>query len=240
MPDDADPPRDHRPGRRDHRGDDARAVLPRRRHRREPQRARPRRPLARLGGIAPEMLEEAVGLMRELWSGGVTSHRGRLLHRRERAIYTLPEEPIEIMVAAGGAESAAVAGRIGDGIIATSPESELLRAYARMPAAMSSGSARSPFAGRRPVTRRYGQLSTAGRTPDFAARSRRNCRCRATSRQPQRWSPSLTSPRPLRAGPIPRLTSRRSPHISRPVTTTSMSTRSGTISVGSSASTNER
>ena len=44
-------------------------------------------------------------------------------------LYTLPDNPIEVMVAAGGTESAALAGRIGNGLIGTSPDAELLEAF---------------------------------------------------------------------------------------------------------------
>ena len=44
-------------------------LLPRRRHRREPERAHPGRPLA-LGAVRQEMLEEAVEVIRLLWQGG--------------------------------------------------------------------------------------------------------------------------------------------------------------------------
>ena len=74
------------------------------------------------------MLEEAVHLIRELWRGGQISHRGRHYTVNAR-IYTLPEEPIEINIAAGGAESAELAGRSGGGIISTAPDGELLDAY---------------------------------------------------------------------------------------------------------------
>src|SRR5581483_466846 len=46
VPDDPHPSGDHCPGSRDLRGDDAGPLLPRRRVRREPERAHPRRPLA--------------------------------------------------------------------------------------------------------------------------------------------------------------------------------------------------
>jgi G6PDH family F420-dependent oxidoreductase len=44
-------------------------------------------------------------------------------------LYTLPPEPPPILVAAGGPESAALAGRIGDGLVGTEPEAELIRAF---------------------------------------------------------------------------------------------------------------
>ncbi len=76
-----------------------------------------------------EMLEEAVALMRELWSGELTTHRGRHYTVENARLYTLPDAPIDVMVAAGGAKSAELAGRIGDGFVGTAPERELLEAF---------------------------------------------------------------------------------------------------------------
>ena len=84
LPDDPDPSGDRRPGRRDGRGHDSGTVLPRRRHRREPQRARARPALAG-GRVRREMLEEAVEVMRELWDGRADEPSGTPLHGRERA-----------------------------------------------------------------------------------------------------------------------------------------------------------
>jgi coenzyme F420-dependent glucose-6-phosphate dehydrogenase len=80
--------------------------------------------------IRREMLEEAVQVLRELWRGELTSHRGRHFTVENARIYTLPERPIEVMVAAGGRASAELAGRIGDGLIGTAPEAELVEAFA--------------------------------------------------------------------------------------------------------------
>jgi len=76
-----------------------------------------------------EMLEEAVDLMRELWRGDLTTRRGRHYTVEGARLYTLPDEPIEVMVAAGGKKSAELAGRIGDGLVGTAPERELLVAF---------------------------------------------------------------------------------------------------------------
>jgi coenzyme F420-dependent glucose-6-phosphate dehydrogenase len=79
--------------------------------------------------IRREMLEEAVEVMRLLWQGELTSHRGRHYTVENARIYTLPDEPIDIAVAAGGKASAELAGRIGDGLIGTAPEEEVLQAF---------------------------------------------------------------------------------------------------------------
>jgi len=80
--------------------------------------------------VRREMLEEAVEVMRTLWRGELTSHRGRHFTVENARIYTLPAEPIAVMVAAGGPASAELAGRIGDGLIGTAPDAELVEAFA--------------------------------------------------------------------------------------------------------------
>ncbi len=70
-------------------------------------------------------------LIHALWRGEVTSHRGRYYTVQNAQLYTLPEEAPPIHVAASGPRMAELAGRIGDGLIATGPDRELLDAYDR-------------------------------------------------------------------------------------------------------------
>lgn len=76
-----------------------------------------------------EMLEEAVEVMRLLWEGELCSFEGRYYRVVDARIYTLPDEPIDVVVAAGGPEAATLAGRIGDGLVSTSPDEELVEEY---------------------------------------------------------------------------------------------------------------
>ncbi len=68
-----------------------------------------------------EMLAEAVEVIRLLWEGGNKSHHGRHYTVENARIYTLPDEPIPLYVAAGGEKAGELAGKIGDGLIGTSP-----------------------------------------------------------------------------------------------------------------------
>jgi coenzyme F420-dependent glucose-6-phosphate dehydrogenase len=79
--------------------------------------------------VRAEMLEEAVEVIRELWRGEVTSHRGPYFTVQNARLFTLPDEPPPIHVAAGGAKMARLAGRIGDGFIGTGPDEEVLAAF---------------------------------------------------------------------------------------------------------------
>ena len=72
------------------------------------------------------MLEEAVEVIRELWRGELTTHRGDHFQVENARLYTLPDEGTEIYVAASASDSAKLAGRIGDGLIGTAPDAELI------------------------------------------------------------------------------------------------------------------
>ncbi len=76
-----------------------------------------------------EMLEEAIAVIRQLWQGGMQTHRGRYYTVENARIYTLPDELPPIMVAAGGPNAAEAAGRIGDGLISTAPQAKLLQRF---------------------------------------------------------------------------------------------------------------
>jgi coenzyme F420-dependent glucose-6-phosphate dehydrogenase len=76
-----------------------------------------------------ELLEESVEVMRLLWRGGEQTHRGKHYTVDHARVYTLPEKPVEIFVAAGKENAAELAGRIGDGFISTSPDEKLVNAF---------------------------------------------------------------------------------------------------------------
>jgi G6PDH family F420-dependent oxidoreductase len=76
-----------------------------------------------------EMLEEAIEVMRGLWAGGQYSHRGRHYTVENARIYTLPDEPPQILVSGFGPKAVDLAARIGDGYCSTMPDAELLRRF---------------------------------------------------------------------------------------------------------------
>lgn len=76
-----------------------------------------------------EMLEEAVGLIRELWKGRTLTHRGRFFTVEDARIFTLPQQLPPIALAAGGEAMAGLAGRIGDALISTAPDPKLVAAF---------------------------------------------------------------------------------------------------------------
>jgi G6PDH family F420-dependent oxidoreductase len=81
--------------------------------------------------VRAEMLEEAVEVIRALWRGKQTSHRGTYYTVQNARLYTLPDQPPPIHISAGGPKAARLAGRIGDGLIATAPDKKLVDAYRR-------------------------------------------------------------------------------------------------------------
>ena len=75
------------------------------------------------------MLSEAVAIMRMLWTGETQSYWGRFFTVEDARIFTLPEVPPEIMVAASGPKMAATAGHIGDGLVSTAPDKETITSF---------------------------------------------------------------------------------------------------------------
>lgn len=55
-----------------------------------------------------EMLSEAVDIIRLLWQGGSRSHHGRHYHVENARIYTLPAQPVPLLIAASGRHSASL------------------------------------------------------------------------------------------------------------------------------------
>jgi G6PDH family F420-dependent oxidoreductase len=76
-----------------------------------------------------EMLEEAVDVMRTLWSGGQHSHRGRHYTVENARIYDLPDAPPPVLVSGFGPKAVRLAARIGDGFVTTSPDKDSIELY---------------------------------------------------------------------------------------------------------------
>jgi G6PDH family F420-dependent oxidoreductase len=106
--------------------------------------------------VRAEMLEEAIDVIRLLWEGGEKSHYGEYYVVENARLYTLPDEPIPIVVAASGSNSAELAGRIGDGFCSTSPKAELVETFQA-----SGGGTDAP---------RYGQMTICWALDEAEAR----------------------------------------------------------------------
>ena len=73
--------------------------------------------------IRAEMLQEAVEVIRALFTGRTVDHHGRHYTVENARLYTLPPTPPPIHVSGLGPKAARLAGRIGDGFIAMAPRS---------------------------------------------------------------------------------------------------------------------
>ncbi|HXU22936.1 MAG TPA: TIGR03557 family F420-dependent LLM class oxidoreductase [Tepidiformaceae bacterium] len=75
-----------------------------------------------------EMLAEAISIIRRLWSGEEVTHRGEHFTVEDAQLYTLPDQPPPLNVAASGSLSATLAGA-NDGLVATSPSRDLVASF---------------------------------------------------------------------------------------------------------------
>ena len=73
-----------------------------------------------------EQLEEAIGLIRRLWTGDVIDHDGRYFCVEDARIYDPPDQPVPIVVSAFGPTAAKLAARYGDGLWTSGSASEAL------------------------------------------------------------------------------------------------------------------
>jgi G6PDH family F420-dependent oxidoreductase len=70
------------------------------------------------------MLEEAIELIRELWTGRQVSHDGTHYVVENARIYTLPDEPPPIYVSGFGPKAIELAARVGDGFCTVAPDAD--------------------------------------------------------------------------------------------------------------------
>jgi G6PDH family F420-dependent oxidoreductase len=75
------------------------------------------------------MLEEALDVIRRLWTGEVVNHYGRHYRVRHARIYTRPAEPPPILVSGFGPKSVDLAARVGDGFCIVGPDTELITRF---------------------------------------------------------------------------------------------------------------
>jgi G6PDH family F420-dependent oxidoreductase len=74
-------------------------------------------------------LEEAIGVIRRLWSGGVVTHEGAHFTVHDARLFSLPEKAPEILVSGFGPESTKLAATVGDGWISVQPDDEGMQTY---------------------------------------------------------------------------------------------------------------
>ncbi|MFF6777087.1 LLM class F420-dependent oxidoreductase [Streptomyces sp. NPDC012637] len=92
-----------------------------------------------------DRLEEAVGIIRALFTGEYVTRHGRYFQVDDARLWDLPETPPPIGIAVSGPRSCALAGRHGDLLVATQPERDLVDAFE------AHGGAGKPRIGQLPV-----------------------------------------------------------------------------------------
>ncbi|WP_214370299.1 TIGR03557 family F420-dependent LLM class oxidoreductase [Pseudonocardia sp. H11422] len=88
-----------------------------------------------------QMLEEAIGVIRELHTGREVSHHGRHYTVENARIYTRPEQRVPIYVAGFGPRATRLAGRLGDGYCTAKPDRDMVQLF------RSSGGGDKPVQG---------------------------------------------------------------------------------------------
>ncbi|MGW0750719.1 LLM class F420-dependent oxidoreductase [Streptomyces sp. NPDC002587] len=92
-----------------------------------------------------DMLEEAVDIIRRMFTGDSVSHHGTHFDVENARLWDLPDRPPPIGIAVSGPRSCDLAGRYGDLVIATEPKRELLQRFE------AHGGAGKPRFGQLPV-----------------------------------------------------------------------------------------
>ena len=82
-------------------------------------------------GQRQEMLEEAIEVIRLLWSGGMQTHRGRFYTVENARIYSPPSQLPPIYMAAAGEDSAEVAKRIADSLISVGANAKVVKRFGK-------------------------------------------------------------------------------------------------------------
>ena len=76
-----------------------------------------------------EMLEEAVEVIVKLWQGGLQNHHGKHFTVEEAELFSRPDQPPPIFIAASKEHIAEFAGRCGQGMITTAPKKSLVETF---------------------------------------------------------------------------------------------------------------
>jgi coenzyme F420-dependent glucose-6-phosphate dehydrogenase len=79
--------------------------------------------------VRQERLAEAIAIIRLLWQGGQQSHHGRYFDVENARIYSLPKQVPALLIAAAGPKSADMASRLGDGLIGTQADREMVQQF---------------------------------------------------------------------------------------------------------------
>ena len=76
-----------------------------------------------------DMLEEAVAVMRALWTGEEVTHRGEHYTVEDARLYSTPDAPPSVLVSGFGPKATDLAAKIADGYVSTKPDKDLVDRY---------------------------------------------------------------------------------------------------------------
>ena len=131
------------------------------------------------------MLEEAIHVVRQLWTGETVDHRGDFYEVENARLFDPPVEAPPIIVSGFGPKAIELAGRIGNGYWATSPSASP-SSSTRPPAAPAPATPRCTCAGRPTRRAPAGRCTRSGPPAPSRASCPRTCRRGPTSRRPSR------------------------------------------------------
>jgi coenzyme F420-dependent glucose-6-phosphate dehydrogenase len=80
-------------------------------------------------GERRQMLGEAVSIVRELWAGATVTRTGPHFRAERAQLFTRPDVPPPIVLAAGGARTARLAGERADGVLSAIPDPTVVDAF---------------------------------------------------------------------------------------------------------------
>jgi len=80
-------------------------------------------------GERHDRLSEALDIIKGLLAGELSHFHGNHFRLDHARLFDRPARPVPIVVAAGGPHAARIAGRKGDGLIATAPRADLVEVY---------------------------------------------------------------------------------------------------------------
>ncbi len=75
------------------------------------------------------MLEEAIEVMRKLWTGRIVTHHGAHYTVANARVYSVPDTPPPVLVSAFGPKAVTLAARVGEGLVNVKPDADLVRQY---------------------------------------------------------------------------------------------------------------
>ena len=78
-----------------------------------------------------QMMEEAIDILRQLWTGEEVSVNGRYYAVDEARIWSLPDEPPPLYLSATGTMAVELAARAADGMIGVAPDRKLVGGFRR-------------------------------------------------------------------------------------------------------------